>query len=95
MMSNVVDLNAWRHNLQMGDKGPKRNLTNLVAHLRHLPGLGKSIRFNEMTGVTEWRGEAVTDTDYVDIQIMVEQANFQPTKNDIPIAVQRVAKDNS
>ncbi|OGT55497.1 MAG: hypothetical protein A3E01_09320 [Gammaproteobacteria bacterium RIFCSPHIGHO2_12_FULL_63_22] len=95
MSTNVVDLNAWRHNLQMGDKGPKRNLTNLMVHLRNLPSLGKTIKLNEMTGITEWRGDPITDTDYVDIQMIIEQASFQPNKNDIPIAVARIAKDNA
>lgn len=95
MTSNVVDLNAWRKNLQMGDRGPKKNMTNLMAHLRNLPGLGKSIRLNEMTGQVEWRGAVVTDIDYVDIQIIIEQAQYQPSKNDIPIAVARLAQDNS
>lgn len=94
MMSNVIDLNAWRHNLQMGDRGPKKNMTNLMVHLRNLPGLGKAIRLNMMTGVVEWRGQPVSDTDYVDIQMIVEQANYQPAKQDIPIAVQRLAEDN-
>ena len=94
MMSNVIDLNAWRHNLQMGDRGPKKNMTNLMVHLRNLPGLGKAIRLNQMTGVVEWRNQPVTDTDYVDIQMIVEQANYQPAKQDIPIAVQRLAEDN-
>lgn len=95
MMPNVIDLNAWRHNLQMGDRGPKKNMTNLMVHLRNLPGLGKTIRLNEMTGQVEWRGKNVTDTDFVDIQLIIEQANYQPSKNDIPIAVQRLAKDNA
>ena len=94
MMSNVVDLNAWRHNLQMGDRGPKKNMTNLMVHLRNLPGLGKTIRLNEMTGEVEWHQRPIEDTDYVDIQMIVEQAQFQPTKNDIPIAVARLAEDN-
>lgn len=94
MMSNVVDLNAWRHQIQMGSQGPKKNLTNLMVHLRNLPGLGKTIRLNEMTGQVEWHQQPITDTDYVDIQMIVEQAQFQPSKNDIPIAVARLAQDN-
>ena len=93
-MANVIDLNAWRHNLQMGDRGPKKNMSNLIVHLRNLPGLGKTIKLNEMTGDVEWHGDPITDTDYVDIQMIVEQAQFQPSKNDIPIAVARVAQDN-
>lgn len=95
MAAQVHELNAWRHNLQMGDKGPKRNLTNLMVHLRNLPALGQKIRYNELTGITEWRGEPIEDTHYVDIQMIVEQANFQPNKSDIPISVDRVARDNS
>lgn len=95
MMTNVVDLNAWRHNLQMGDKGPKRNLTNTIAHLRGLPELGKFLRFNEMTQQCEWRGRPIEDPDIVDIRLIIERSNYQPQDRDIRPAIDRVCRDNA
>jgi len=95
MQADVVPLNAWRGRLQIGSKGEKKTLYNLMMYLRNLPTLGKAIRLNEMTGNTEWRGTPICDTDYVDIQIVIEQAGFQPNKNDIPTAVARLGIDNS
>lgn len=94
MQADVVPLNAWRGRLQIGSKGEKKTLYNLMMYLRNLPTLGKAIRLNEMTGNTEWRGTPICDTDYVDIQIVIEQAGFQPNKNDIPTAVARLGIDN-
>jgi len=94
MQADVVPLNAWRGRLQVGSKGEKKTLYNLMTYLRNLPSLGTAIRLNEMTGNTEWRGIPICDTDYVDIQIIIEQAGFQPNKNDIPTAVARLGIDN-
>ena len=97
-MGEPVALNAWRGRLQIGAKGAKKTLYNLMTYARNLPGLGGSIRLNQLTGQVEWRGEPLVDTDYVDIQIMIEQAGqndgFAPTKNDIPAAIARLAIDN-
>ena len=95
MMTNIVDLNAWRHNLQMGDKGPKRNLTNTIAHLRGLQGLGKSLRFIEMTQAIEWNGKPIEDPDVVDIRLIIERNNYQPQDRDIRPAIDRVCRENS
>ncbi|WP_197421645.1 virulence-associated E family protein [Sphingobium sp. CCH11-B1] len=93
-MADVIDLNAWRHNLQMGDKGPKRNLTNTIAHLRGLQGLGKSLRFNEMTQAIEWNGKPIEDPDVVDIRLIIERNNYQPQDRDIRPAIDRVCREN-
>lgn len=95
MMSNVVPLNAWRGLLDQGEKGVKRNLTNLILHLQNLDGLGREIRFNEMTEQAEWRGEPLRDTDLIDIRLIIERAGFQPIDKDIKAAVERVARDNA
>lgn len=94
MMANVLELNAWKHQLQQGDKGPKRNLTNLVLHLRNLDGLGRALRFNEMTQQVEWNGKPIEDPDFVDIRLILERNNFQPTDKDVRPAVDRVAREN-
>lgn len=95
MASNVTSLNSWKGRLQHGSKGPRKTLHNLMLHLQNLPGLGASIRLNQLTGQVEWNGSEIKDTDYVDIQIIIEQAQFQPNKNDIPTTVSRLAIDNA
>lgn len=95
MVAEPIPLNAWRGQIQQGKSGPKKTMRNLMLHLQNLPGLGKTIRLNEMTGVVEWRGEPLLETDYVDIQIMIEAAGYQPTKSDIPAAVARMAIDHA
>lgn len=93
-MGEPIPLNAWRGNLQVGSKGEKKTLYNLMQYMRNLPGLGKQIRFNELTGQVEWSGDPLTDADYVDIQTAIEHAGFQPSKTDIPAAVNRTALYN-
>lgn len=98
-MPDPIPLNAWRKQLQIGAKGARKTLFNLMTYLRNLPGLGRTLRLNELTGQVEWRGQPLADTDFVDIQIMVEQAGlndgYAPSKNDIPAAVARLALDNA
>jgi predicted P-loop ATPase len=94
MAAEVYELNAWRHQLQQGDKGPKRNLTNLILHIRNLDGLGIALRFNEMTQQAEWKGRPIEDPDFVDIRLLIERAGFQPTDRDVRPAVDRVAREN-
>jgi putative DNA primase/helicase len=94
MMAELYELNAWKQQLQMGDRGPKRNLTNLILHLRNLDGLGKALRFNELTQQTEWNGRSIEDPDYIDIRLLIERVGFQPTDRDVRPAVDRVAREN-
>ncbi|MCW2763375.1 MAG: hypothetical protein JWR85_3576 [Marmoricola sp.] len=93
-MGEPIPLNAWRGNLQVGSKGEKKTLYNLMQYMKNVPGLGKQIRHNELTGQVEWCNEPLCDADYVDIQTMIEQAGFQPSKTDIPAAVARTALFN-
>lgn len=95
MMAEVYELNAWKQTLQQGERGPKRNLTNLILHLRNLDGLGKTLRFNEMTQQAEWNGRPIEDPDFVDIRLLIERAGFQPTERDVRPAVDRVARENT
>lgn len=94
MVATVTPLHAWKAQLQQGERGPKKNLTNLMLHLRHLDGLGKQFRYNELTGVVEWKGEQLRDTDMIDIRLRIEAENYQPTDRDLPVAIERVAQDN-
>ncbi|WP_375272066.1 VapE domain-containing protein [Sphingomonas sp.] len=95
MAAEAIQLNAWRGRLQVGAKGERKTLYNLMLYLQNLPGLGATIRFNELAGIVEWKGEPLRDADYVDIQILVEKAGFQPNKTDIPAAVARLAFDHA
>ncbi len=95
MAAEAIPLNAWRGRLLIGSKGEKKTLYNLMLYLQNLPGLGSTIRYNELAGVVEWRGEPIRDADYVDIQVMVEKAGFPPNKTDIPGAVARLAFDHA
>lgn len=95
MMSNVIPLNAWRGQLDTGEKGTKRNLTNLMLHLRNLEGLGASIRFNQLTMQAEWNGRPLADEDLIDIRLIVEREGFQPVAQDVRPAIMRLAHDNA
>lgn len=94
MAAEVFELNAWKHQLQQGDKGPKRNLTNLMLHLRHLPGMGSQFRMNELTGNVEWKGKELTDSSYIDVRLQIEGAGYQPTEKDLPSAITRLAEEH-
>lgn len=95
MMAEVYELNAWKHQLQQGEKGPKRNLTNLMMHLRNLPGMGSQFRLNELSGNVEWKGRELTDTSYIDVRLQIEAANYQPTEKDLPTAIMRIAEEHA
>ena len=91
----VVPLNAWKGKLEVGRAGPKKTLRNLMLHLQNVPGLGKSIRYNEFTGRVEWKGKPLQDEDAIDIRLLIEDAGFEPTTSDVLPAVIRHAHDNA
>lgn len=95
MADKVIPLNAWKGKIEQGPRGPKKSLRNLMLHLQNLPGLGKSIRYNDFSGRVEWRGEALKDEDTVDIRLMIEDAGFEPITSDVLPAVIRHAHDNT
>jgi len=91
----VVPLNAWKAQLQKGDRGVRRSLSNLILYLRHLPGLGRDLRFNELSYQTEWRGRPIEDADLIDIRLLLEGEGFSPPDKDVRAAVDRVAREHS
>jgi predicted P-loop ATPase len=94
-MGEIIPLNAWKGSLQRDDKqGVRKNLTNLMLHLRNLPTMGDQFRFNDLTGNIEWQNEEIQDTSYIDIRLQIESAGFAPAERDIPMGVQRLAQDN-
>lgn len=96
MMADVIPLNAWKGQLQRDDKGGvRKNLTNLVLHLRGLGEFGKQLRFNEMTSQIEWRGVPVEDPDLIDMRLILEREGFPPSERDVRPAAERVARENA
>jgi predicted P-loop ATPase len=92
-MENTIPFPDWKARLQMGDRGPKKNLTNLIHHLRGIPKLGRNLRFNELAHRVEWNGRPVEDSDLIDIRLVIEAEGYQPNDKDIRPAVERVARE--
>lgn len=95
MAAEAIPLNAWRSRLQIGSKGERKTMYNLVLYVRNLSGIGPELKFNELTSQIEWKGRPLREADYVDIQMLIEHAGFLPSKSDVPAAVNRVALDNA
>lgn len=92
---NVVPLQAWKGKIQKGKSGPKKNMTNLMLHLKNLQGLGEALRYNELSCETEWQGRPLIDSDIIDIRLILETAGFEPNVRDVYPAVIRHAQENS
>ena len=98
MMSDntVIPLNAWKGKLQSNGKGgPKKSMTNLMLFLRNLPEFGQTMRWNELAQRAEWNGRPIEDSDLVDVRLILEANQFEPTVGDILPAVLRHARENS
>lgn len=94
-MAEPIPLNAWKARLQKAENGNvKRNLTNLMHHLRNISGLGKEFRYNELIGCVEWQQRALQDIDLIDIRLRIEAEYYTPTDKDLPLAIERLAHDN-
>ncbi len=94
-MATVINLNAWRDRIQTNKNGPVKCLTNLVLYLQNLPDFAGQFRFNELSGLVELGGEPLQDCDYIDIRVIIEKAGYYPDKSDVPLAVERIARDRS
>lgn len=100
MSEKVVSLNAWFGKVQKDGRGkPRRNLHNLFLFLKHSPGLGRSIRFNEFAGRVEWGDRPLVDEDIIKIRLIIEEAGaamqFEPQAADVRQAVYLHAQDNT
>ena len=93
-MAETIPFPDWKARLQMGERGVKKNLTNLIHHLRGIPKLGRNLRFNELAHRIEWNGKSIEDTDLIDIRLVIEAEGYQPNDKDIRGAVERVAREN-
>lgn len=95
MAANVEPFPDWKARIQRGENGaPRKNLTNLILHLRGIPKLGRNLRFNEVAHRIEWNEKAVEDPDLIDIRLIIEAEGYQPNDKDIRSAVERVAREN-
>lgn len=95
-MENVIDLQAWKGRLDKSGKGQvRKNITNLMLHLQNIKELGNTIRWNELAQRAEWNSRPLDDSDLIDIRLILEANDFEPTIGDVLPAVIRHAKDNA
>jgi putative DNA primase/helicase len=95
MMADILPLNAWKGRLSSSKQGYKKNITNLMLCLQGIAELGNTIRWNELAQRAEWNGRPIEDTHLVDIRLILEANDFEPTVGDLLPAVMRHAKDNA
>lgn len=95
MMADTFNLNGWRGKLASSKQGPKKNITNLMLCLQNIRELSNTIRWNELAQRAEWNGRAIEDSHLIDIRLILEENEFEPTVGDVLPAVTRHAKDNA
>jgi putative DNA primase/helicase len=95
-MSRALAVIDWRDSIDRAKSGaPTKTMSNLMQFMRHLPGAGKRMRYNELTGLIEFNGRMLRDEDYVDIRMMIEAEGLTPSENDVIKAVARHAITNA
>lgn len=94
MSENIIPLNAWHGQLQSSRQGYKKNMTNLMLFLKNVRELGNTIKWNELAQRIEWNGLPLTDSDMVDIRLILEAHQFEPRVEDLLPAVTRHAREN-
>lgn len=92
--NNVIPLNSWKGKIQHGKSGPKKNMTNLMLHLRGIAELGNTIKLNEFSQRIEWNGRPLEDHDLIDIRMIMEAHDFDANAKDLFQAVDRHAREN-
>lgn len=95
MSDEYIPLNSWKGRIDTGRQGPKRNITNLMLHMRNIRSLGPQLAFNDLSGNIEWKGEELKDSDYVDVRLALEAEGFEPNAKDVPACVLRTAEDRT
>lgn len=95
MTAEITDLQAWRGRLQSSKQGYKKSMTNLMMFLKNIRELGNTIRWNELAQRAEWNGRPIEDADLIDVRLILEAHQFEPTVSDILPAVIRHAKSNN
>jgi putative DNA primase/helicase len=94
MSENIIPLNAWKGKLASSKQGYKKSMTNLMLFLKNIPELGNTIRWNELAQRVEWNGRPLDDSDLIDIRLLLEGEQFDPSVADLLPAVMRHAKEN-
>lgn len=95
MPDKVIPLNAWKGKLASSKQGFKKNMTNLMLCLQNIRDLGNTIKWNELSQRIEWNGAPLEDSHLIDIRLILEANEFEPTVGDLLPAVLRHAKDNA
>jgi predicted P-loop ATPase len=95
MAENVISLDAWKGNLSSSAKGYKKSITNLMHCLKGIRDLGNTIRWNDLAQRAEWNGHPIEDRHLVDIRLILEAHQFEPTVGDVLPAVSRHAYANA
>jgi putative DNA primase/helicase len=94
MADEYIDLPSWKGKLLTSNKGVKKNITNLMLFLKNERELGNTIKWNELAQRAEWNGRPIEDSDLIDIRLILESHQFEPTTADLLPAVMRHAKEN-
>lgn len=94
MSENIVSLDAWKGRLASSSKGYRKTISNLMMFLKHLPEFGGNIRWNELAYRPEWNGDPIEDSDLVQIRLILEKHEYEPSVGDVLPAVIKHAKDN-
>ncbi|MDE2434714.1 MAG: hypothetical protein KGM49_00505 [Sphingomonadales bacterium] len=94
-MADAIPLNAWKGRLASSKQGYKKSITNLMLFLKNLPDLGPAIRWNELAQRTEWNGAALEDHHLIDMRLILERNEFDPSVADMLGAVNRHARENA
>lgn len=95
MAAEPIDLQAWKGRLQSSKQGYKKSITNLMIFLKNVRELGNTIRWNELAERVEWNGRPLDDADLIDIRLILEAHQYEPTVSDVYPAVIRHARENS
>ena len=96
MAGDYIELGAWKGKLDKSGKGQvRKNITNLMLCLQNIRVLGNTIKWNELAQRAEWNGLPLEDNHLIDIRLILEANDFEPTIGDVLPAVMRHAKDNA
>lgn len=85
----------WRRTLAKNDKDATiKNMSNMMQFMRHCDGLGDNIRYNELTGLIEFKGVVLKDEDYVEMRMIIEREGLVPAELDVIRACAAYALEN-
>ena len=94
MMTDVIDLQAWKGRLQSSKQGYKKNMTNLMMFIQNIRELGPNLRWNDFAQRPEWFGKPLMEHQWVDLRLIIEAQGFEATPTDLRPAIMRHCRDN-